>query len=202
MPHKLRIDTPFPFVPQSWAIDAELSFPEVTMIKFNPARELTRKSVRALCRDDHGADVARQILVSLCGVRTVNDIPFEKLRDVRDVCDKARTILELKDPGLQRYVPKPPPRILMPAMKIAMMLHFATTIAPFAPEPQRRSNAYVTFIKELLAHGMVVRPTKKQRREHPGWAYKATPKGQAYVEALKKVPLPVRTGPEWVVPSK
>jgi hypothetical protein len=85
-------------------------------------------------------------------------------------------------------------------MKIAMMLHFATKREPFVPEHQRTSPAYTTFIKELLRDGMVERPSKAQRREWDGWAYKATSKGQCYVKALGAVPMPVRTDPEWAMP--
>lgn len=91
-------------------------------------------------------------------------------------------------------------RTLMPPMKIAMMLHFACTVAPFAPEASRTSQAYTTFVRELLRDGMIERPTKAQQEAHEGWAYKATEKGRVYVEALKAVKLPVPVTPEWKVP--
>jgi hypothetical protein len=87
--------------------------------------------------------------------------------------------------GLRKPQPKVPP------MKIAMMLHFATTIGPFTPEAQRTSLAYTRFVKELLRDGLVKRPTKEQRAAYPGWAYMTTPRGDCYVEALTKIPLPV-----------
>ena len=91
-------------------------------------------------------------------------------------------------------------RDLMPPMKISMMLHFAVRRGPLTPESARTSPAYTMFVKELLRDGMVERPSKVQRREWPGWAYKATPKGQCYVKALGAVPMPIRTDPEWAMP--
>ncbi len=44
--------------------------------------------------------------------------------------------------------------------------------------------------------------SKEQRAEYPGWAYKATMKGQCYIKALTDVPLPVRTDPVWTMPIK
>lgn len=101
--------------------------------------------------------------------------------------------------------PKPAPRpstypYHSQIMKIAMMLHFACRVEPFAPEAQRTSAAYTKFIKELLADGLVERPTDEQRAVYPGWAYKATAKGKAYIEALKAVQLPV-ADTVWTVPS-
>lgn len=89
----------------------------------------------------------------------------------------------------------------MPPMKIKMMLHFATSLGPFAPEEQRRSEAYVTFVRELLRDDMIERPTKAQRARHAGWAYMATPRGRCYIKALEALPLPVRTDPEWAMPT-
>jgi hypothetical protein len=91
----------------------------------------------------------------------------------------------------------------MPPMKIKMMLHFATVLGPFTPEHVRRSEAYVTYVKELLRDNMIERPSREQREMFPGWAYKATSRGHAYVKALQTIPLPVRTNPEWsMAPSK
>jgi len=97
----------------------------------------------------------------------------------------------------------PPKRYRTPPMKIAMMLHFATTISPFAPEAQRTSPAYTKFVKQLLADGMIERPTHAQRNAHPGWAYRATEKGLAYVEGLKDVqlPVPLETTTTWGIPA-
>jgi hypothetical protein len=88
--------------------------------------------------------------------------------------------------------PQPPRLYNPPPMKIAMMIHFATTVGPYAPEESRTSPAYTKFIQQLLREGMVERPTKRERRMYPGWAYKATEKGKAYVEALRHVQQPVR----------
>jgi hypothetical protein len=88
----------------------------------------------------------------------------------------------------------PPPVVSAynpPPMKIAMMLHFAITIGPYEPETQRTSHAYTKFIIQLLREGMVERPTKQERLQYPGWAYRATAKGRAYVEGLRRVQLPV-----------
>jgi hypothetical protein len=74
-------------------------------------------------------------------------------------------------------------------MKISMMLHFATTASAY-PEPYRRSRAYVKFVRQLLANEMIERPSNAERYAHPGWAYRATPKGWAFVNALKAIPEP------------
>lgn len=96
--------------------------------------------------------------------------------------------------------PPSPPRYKSSAMKIEMMIHFAVTVEPFSPERCRTSPAYTKFVKELLRDGMIKRPTDEQREEHPGWAYKATDRGRAYVEALKDVQLPVAET-TWSVPA-
>lgn len=96
--------------------------------------------------------------------------------------------------------PNDPKPYHSPPMKINMMIHFATTVGPFAPEPQRRSPAYTKFIKQLLNDGLVERPTQEERAKYPGWAYKATARGKAYLEALKAVQLPVATT-TWAVPQ-
>jgi hypothetical protein len=89
-------------------------------------------------------------------------------------------------------------------LKIEMMLHFASSIKPFAPESLRTSAAYTRHIKTLLREGMVERPSKRERAEHPGWAYRATDRGRAYVEALRRVGLPeivsTETTTTWTVP--
>jgi hypothetical protein len=86
-----------------------------------------------------------------------------------------------------------------PPFMIHMMLHFATTIGPFQPEAQRTSAAYTKFIKRLLSAGLVERPTKQEREDYPGWAYKATEKGKVWVEAICSTPLPVEAEPKWTV---
>jgi hypothetical protein len=93
-------------------------------------------------------------------------------------------------------------RKTMHSLKLQMMLHFATRAQAFAPETVRTSNAYVTFVRELLRDELIERPTKEQRAAYPGWAYKATPRGRCFVKALTETPLPVRTNPEWTMPVK
>lgn len=90
---------------------------------------------------------------------------------------------------------------VMPPMKIKMMLHFATTVGPYPSEGERTSTAYVTFVRELLRDGMIERTSREQREAHPGWGYKATPRGQCYIKALTDLPLPVRTDPVWTMPA-
>lgn len=87
----------------------------------------------------------------------------------------------------------------MPTLKVAMLLHFYSVVGPFAPEEQRVSAAYTQFIRELLRDGLVKRPTKEQREQYPGWAYRTTAKGDALVNAMCSTPMPVaRT--RWVIP--
>lgn len=146
--------------------------------------------LNVLYHPELGFDVAKDILdhVSLGRAKKVLDLYRHEWPAVVAMCES------MVEPAIRRK------RDLMPPMKIAMMLHFATKREPFAPEAQRTSPAYTTFIKELLRDGMVERPTKAQRREWAGWAYKATPKGQCYVKALGTVPMPVRTDPQWAMP--
>ena len=143
-----------------------------------------------------GFDVARDILdhVSLGRAKNVLDLyPYEWPAIVAECETEIDRAIRRKFSGFKRD--------LMPPMKISMMLHFAVRRSPFTPEKARTSPAYTTFVKELLRDGMVERPSKAQRREWDGWAYKATSKGQCYVKALGAVPLPeVRTDPEWAVP--
>jgi hypothetical protein len=96
-----------------------------------------------------------------------------------------------------------PTRYHSAVMKIEMMLHFATKAGPFTPEAQRTSPAYTKFIKQLLADGLVERPTKEEQENCPGWAYKASERGLAYVEGLKAVqlPVPVQTITTWGIPT-
>lgn len=100
-------------------------------------------------------------------------------------------------------VPQPqrkPKPTRAPPMKINMMLHFYAVVGPYAPESARTSPAYTQFVKELLREGLIERPTKEEREHHPGWAYKATAKGAAWVNAICTVPLPVERT-RWVIPS-
>ena len=99
--------------------------------------------------------------------------------------------------------PQPAKRYHAHVMKIEMMLHFATCAGPFAPEAQRISPAYTKFVKQLLADELIERPTHEQREAHPGWAYMATERGRAYVEALKdtQLPIAVETSTTWRIPE-
>ena len=85
-------------------------------------------------------------------------------------------------------------------MKINMMLHFYACCEAYAPEKCRTSRAYTQFVKELLRDGLIERPTREEREEYPGWAYQATEKGKAWVNAICTVPTPYVTnmafGPE------
>lgn len=87
-------------------------------------------------------------------------------------------------------------------LKIEMMLHFASKIGPFAPESARTCPAYTRFVKQLLKDGMIERPTKAERARHPGWAYRASERGRAYVEAIRRVglPVPIETATMWEIP--
>lgn len=115
--------------------------------------------------------------------------------------DTLRFGWDLAEPARPRPEPNPQRHAIL---KIEMMLHFASKIGPFAPESARTSPAYTRFIKALLRDGLVERPTKAERRKYPGWAYRATDRGKAYVEALRRVGLPeivsTETTTTWTVP--
>lgn len=148
----------------------------------------TRAAIRAVV-ERHGVGRAREILRTIApGATKITDIPDEKWPEMH-----------------QKFLDalKPKPEIFdMGTLKLIMMLHFATFAGPLTPEERRTSAAYTKYVKELLAEGMIERPTEAQRKEHPGWAYKATAKGRVYVEALKAVPYPVPAAPQWVMPPK
>ena len=95
---------------------------------------------------------------------------------------------------------KPKRRPRMPPMKVAMLLHFYGVAGPFAPEEQRTSAAYTQFIRELLRDGLVERPSKTERENYSGWAYRTTAKGAALVNAICSTPMPVERT-RWVIPS-
>lgn len=101
------------------------------------------------------------------------------------------------EPGTKRRLPKPPRN---PPMKINMLLHFYACAEAFAPEKCRTSAAYTQFVKELLRDGLIERPSKMERAQYPGWAYRTTPKGDALVNAICVVPNPVERT-RWVIPS-
>lgn len=109
--------------------------------------------------------------------------------------------------GLEFFVfpveraPKQPRPRRNPPMKIVMLMHFHYSAAPFAPEHQRTSHAYVQFVKELLRDGLIERPTHEEREAYPGWAYRTTPKGDALVHAICTVPNPVERT-RWVIPRR
>jgi hypothetical protein len=91
------------------------------------------------------------------------------------------------------------PEVPMPPLKIAMLLHFSCRLDAY---PENQTSSYVRFVQELLDQSMIERPTHEERARHVHWAYKATIKGHVYVEALKRVPLPVRAGPPtWIMPD-
>ena len=98
--------------------------------------------------------------------------------------------------------PKPPKHrhSRVSPMKISMMLHFYGVVGPYVPESARTSSAYTQFVKELLKDGLVERPSHRQREEYPGWAYRATEKGEAWVHAICTVPVPVAKT-RWIIPS-
>lgn len=88
----------------------------------------------------------------------------------------------------------------MPTLKIMMMLYFGSTTRPF-PDPWRTSSTYVKFVRQLLAEGMIERPTKAQRRARPGWAYRATAKGRVYIDVLTRMPQPIPAPAQWIMPD-
>ncbi len=164
--------------------------------------EEVREQVRAVM-DAHGRAVAVDVLDKATGGRahTVPQLrPNEWLSVIRACKERRKSEVERVKRIAQSWVRRNPSA--MPPLKIKMMLHFGTTLGPYAPEPVRTSPAYTTFVKELLRDGMIERPSKEQRAEYPGWAYKATMKGQCYIKALTDVPLPVRTDPVWTMPIK
>ena len=162
--------------------------------------EEVREQVRDVM-NAHGRAVAVDVLNKVTDGRahTVPELrPNEWLDVIRACKERRKTEVERVKHITQSWAHRSPSA--MPPLKIKMMLHFGTTLGPYASEPVRTSPAYTTFVKELLRDGMIERPSKEQRAEYPGWAYKATPKGQCYVKALTRVPLPVRTDPVWAMP--
>lgn len=103
-----------------------------------------------------------------------------------------------------------PPEPIMPQperhalLKISMMLHFAASKKPFSPEAVRTSAAYTRHVKRLLSDGLIERPSRQERRDHPGWSYRTTDRGRAYVEALRRVGLPecvrIDVATTWAIP--
>lgn len=87
-------------------------------------------------------------------------------------------------------------------LKLRMLLHFHALMEPFAPEKTRTSQAYTTFVRELLRDGLIERPTEEQRKQFPGWAYRTTPKGRVFIDALTSTPLPVPVAPKWTMPER
>jgi len=85
-------------------------------------------------------------------------------------------------------------------MKINMLLHFYTCVGAYTPERCRTSAAYTQFVKELLRDGLVERPSKRERLEYPGWAYRTTAKGDALVNAICAVQNPVERT-RWIIPT-
>lgn len=160
-----------------------------------PTREDVRGLLRKILRFEGGKRAALDVLETKAeGAVHLRQVTDAQLEAVYNAC-LALIIKQREEHPMPTHE-----RTLMPPMKIAMMLHFACTVQPFAPEAQRTSQAYTTFVRELLRDGMIERPTKAQQEAHPGWAYRATEKGRIYVEALKAVKLPVAVTPEWKVP--
>ena len=157
--------------------------PEIKMPTATVTIDVVREAVRAAVKVA-GKAVALKIIEAYGASVVVNLHPHH----YADVLDDCRAALRAERENL------------MTPLKIKMMLHFATVLGPFAPEEVRTSPAYTMFVKELLHDGMIERPTREQRDTFKGWAYKATPKGQCYVKALTRVPLPVRTDPVWAMP--
>jgi hypothetical protein len=87
-----------------------------------------------------------------------------------------------------------------PPLKINMLLHFYGAAEAFSPEKTRTSPAYTQFVKELLRDGLIERPSKMERAQYPGWAYRTTAKGAALVNAICTVPNPVERT-RWVIPT-
>lgn len=94
---------------------------------------------------------------------------------------------------------KEPERTMSPLL-ISMMLHFYACAERFSG-PSFNSPAYRAGVQKLYRLGLIERTTAEEFRAHPGWDFKATEKGGVYVGALKAVPMPVQTEPEWVMPS-
>lgn len=74
-------------------------------------------------------------------------------------------------------------------LKIAMMLHFYSSCEMFEPARTRNSTAFDLFRRQLLYTGMIEPTQEAERAECPGWEYRTTEKGTAYVNILKAVPL-------------
>lgn len=95
------------------------------------------------------------------------------------------------------WAPKPKRN---PPMKISMLMHFHYSAEAYAPEHARTSQAYTKFVKELLRDKLIERPSREEREESPGWAYRTTDKGRALVNAICTVREPVAET-TWVIPQ-
>lgn len=174
-------------------------------IKMAPTLEQVRDAVRSVL-GFYDKSAALEILARY-GVNTVAKLsPMYWDAVIRD-CAEMKGHARLKKlmnsvPPWATNVPLTPERKPMPVLKLQMLLHFSHSRTMFGPESLRTSASYTRFIVELLHDDLVERPSKKERSVHPGWAYKATLRGQFFVKALTEVPLPVRTNPEWAMPAK
>lgn len=170
------------------ALEAAQRFVDVLdKIDHRYSYEQLRNVFKAVCYSrDFGTQVARNILANVSQGRA------SRLSELRD--DEWRPMYDACVSTLATRSPMPP-------MKIAMMLHFSYSLGPFGSENDRNSESYVRFVRELLAAGMVERPSNVEREVYKGFAYRATLKGIVYVEALSAMPLPVQATPLWVMPK-
>lgn len=170
-------------------------------IKMAPTKEEAREALIGVARSI-GREEAYTILHRY-GVTHFGMVPERCYRGLIQDCDAAkRKKLMNSVPSWATNVSLTLERKPMSILKLQMLLHFSHSQTMFGPESLRTSASYTRFIVELLRDGLVERPSKKERSIHPGWAYKATPRGQFFVKVLTEVPLPVRTNPEWAMPAK
>jgi hypothetical protein len=78
-------------------------------------------------------------------------------------------------------------------LHIHLMLHFYAIAEPYIPAP-RSSIASVKFTQQLINMGLI---SVSETSEN---GFRCTERGECYVEALKKLPLPEAVT-EWRIPN-
>lgn len=85
----------------------------------------------------------------------------------------------------------------MTPLQIKMMLHYYAIAAPYSKEDEDHANSpAVTEQREWLLNADMLRYSSKSSSESSS-GYEVTERGEAFVDALCSLPLPVS---KWVIP--